>query len=230
MKRFTMLAGIALTALSSWSFAEVSPWELEAHDEDLDIKVFTREVAGSELKEFKGITHIKADVNAFVALLKDDQEATSWMHNVIEFDVKERVSDEESLVYTVNAAPWPVTNRDTYIRSIFSADENGVVTSSIKAEPDYAEVDEDYVRMPSVDGAWTFAPQADGMVEVTYQVHANPGGSLPDWLVNAIVVETPMETLTNLHEKVQEEKYQNQSFAFIENAKAQTASAALVAE
>ncbi|NVK36393.1 MAG: START domain-containing protein [Gammaproteobacteria bacterium] len=230
MKRFTLLAGIALSVLSPWSLAEVSPWELEAHDEDLDIKVFTREVEGSELKEFKGVTHIKADVNAFVALLKDDPEATSWMHNVIVFDVKERISDVENVIYTVNEAPWPVTNRDTYIRSFFSADENGVVTSSIKAEPDYAEVNEDYVRMPSIEGAWTFAPQAEGMVEVTYQVHANPGGSLPDWLVNSIVVETPMETLTNLHTKVLDEKYQNQTYAFIENAKAKPASTELVAE
>ena len=140
------------------------------------------------------------------------------MHNVIVFDVKERVSDEETLIYTVNEAPWPVTNRDTYIRSMMTADANGVVTSSIKAEPDYAEKNDDYVRMPSVNGAWTFTPQAEGMVEVVYQVHANPGGALPNWLVNSIVVETPMETLTNLHEKVQEEQYQNKTYAFIENA------------
>ena len=222
MKRLTILASAALLSLSQFSLADVSPWQLEAHDEDKDIKVFTREVAGSELKEFKGVTHIKADVNAFVALLKDDPQATSWMHNVIVFDVKERVSDEETLIYTVNEAPWPVTNRDTYIRSIMTADANGVVTSSIKAEPDYAEKNDDYVRMPSVNGAWTFTPQAEGMVEVVYQVHANPGGALPNWLVNSIVVETPMETLTNLHEKVQEEQYQNKTYAFIENAKQST--------
>lgn len=218
MKRLTILASAALLSLSQLSLADVSPWQLEAHDEDKDIKVFTREVEGSELKEFKGVTHIKASVNAFVALLKDDPQATSWMHNVIVFDVKERVSDEETVIYTVNEAPWPVTNRDTYIRSIMTADANGVVTSSIKAEPDYGDVDEDFVRMPSVDGAWTFTPQDEGIVEVVYQVHANPGGSLPDWLVNAIVVETPMETLTNLHDKVQEEQYQNKTYAFIETA------------
>jgi hypothetical protein len=216
MKRLTILVSAALLSFSQFGFADVSPWQLEAHDDDKDIKVFTREVEGSELKEFKGITHIKASVNAFVALLKDDQEATNWMHNVIVFDVKERISDEEIIVYTVNEAPWPVTDRDAYIRSIMTADANGAVTSVIKAEPDYGELDEEYVRMPSVDGAWTFTPQADGMVEVVYQVHANPGGSLPDWLVNAIVVETPMETLSNLHEKVQEVQYQNKTFSFIE--------------
>jgi hypothetical protein len=56
------------------------------------------------------------------------------------------------------------------------------------------------------------------MVEVVYQVHANPGGSLPNWMVNAIVVETPLETLLNLRDVVTNEKYQNRSFAFIEKA------------
>ena len=218
MKRLTVLASAALLSLSQLSLADVSPWQLEAHDEDKDIKVFTREVTGSELKEFKGITHIKADVSAFVALLKDDPQATSWMHNVIVFDVKDRITDEEMVIYTVNEAPWPVTNRDVYIRSTMTANANGVVTSSIKAEADYGDVNDDYVRMPSVNGHWTFTPQAEGVVEVVYQVHANPGGSLPDWLVNSIVVETPMETLTNLHEKVQEDQYQNKTYAFIDNA------------
>jgi hypothetical protein len=222
MKRLTILASAALLSLSQLSIADVSPWQLEAHDEDKDIKVFTREVEGSELKEFKGVTHIKADVNAFVALLKDDPQATSWMHNVIVFDVKDRINDEETVIYTVNEAPWPVTNRDVYIRSVMTADAHGVVTSSIKAESDYGEINEDYVRMPNVNGQWVFTPQAEGMVEVVYQAHANPGGSLPDWLVNSIVVETPMETLTNLHEKIQEEQYQNKTYAFIENAQKTT--------
>lgn len=219
MKRLILLAFAALLSFSQFTLADVSPWELEAHDEDKDIKVFTRTVEGSALKEFKGVTHLKADVNALVALLKDDQAATDWMHNVIVFDVKERLSDEEMVSYTVNEAPWPVTNRDAYVRSIMTADKNGQVVSLIKAEPDYGELDEEYVRMPSVDGSWVFTPQDNGMVEVVYQVHANPGGSLPNWLVNAIVVETPLETLRNLHDKVHEEKYQNQSFDFIEKAK-----------
>ncbi|MGR6874256.1 START domain-containing protein [Pseudomonas sp. HK3] len=222
MKRLTILASAALLSLSQLSIADVSPWQLEAHDEDKDIKVFTREVEGSELKEFKGVTHIKADVNAFVALLKDDPQATSWMHNVIVFDVKDRINDEETVIYTVNEAPWPVTNRDVYIRSVMTADAHGVVTSSIKAESDYGDINEDYVRMPNVNGQWVFTPQAEGIVEVVYQAHANPGGSLPDWLVNSIVVETPMETLTNLHEKIQEEQYQNKTYAFIENAQKTT--------
>ena len=218
MNWFKTISAAAAVCVSFSVMADVGPWELEAQDEDKGIQVYTRTVGESPLKEFKGVTEIKADVNAFVALLKDDSVATKWMHNVIEFNVIDSPSDTENLVHTINHAPWPVTNRDAYIRSIMSADKNGVVISALKAEPEYAEQNEDYIRMPALVGAWTFTPKEDGLVEVVYQVHANPGGSLPDWLVNSIVVETPMETLSNLQEIITDEKYQNQTFAFITEA------------
>lgn len=215
---FKKAAAITLMSVTSLSFAEVSPWELEAHDEDKDIKVFTRSVGESPLKEFKGVTHINAPVSAFVAVLKDTDVATDWMHNVVEFDVMEAPNETESVVYTVNKTPWPVTDRDAYVRSVMTANADGSVVSTISAAPTYKENNDDYIRMPKIAGTWTFTPQAEGVTEVTYQVHANPGGSLPTWLVNAIVVETPMNTLANLQELVVAEKYQGQSFVFMQQA------------
>jgi hypothetical protein len=218
MNWFKTITVGALVCLAIPSLAEVGPWQLEAQDEDKDIQVFTRTVGDSPLKEFKGVTHIKSDVSAFVALLQDQESATTWLHNVIEYTIIDAPSSTESLIYTVNKTPWPVTDRDAYIRSVFSADKMGAVTSTITGESDFAEDSEDFVRMPELLGAWKFTPMQDGMVEVIYQVHANPGGSLPDWLVNSIVVETPMETLANLHEVITDEKYQKQTFAFIQDA------------
>lgn len=218
MSLFKKAAAITLMSVSSFSFAEVSPWELEAHDEDKDIKVFTRSVGESPLKEFKGVTQITAPVSAFVAVLKDTDVATNWMHNVVEFDVMESPNETESVVYTVNKTPWPVTDRDAYVRSVMTANADGSVVSTISAAPTYKENNEDYIRMPELAGTWTFTPKEDGVTEVVYQVHANPGGSLPTWLVNAIVVETPMNTLSNLQELVLAEKYQGQSFVFMQQA------------
>ncbi len=219
MQWFKSVSAASALLLATISWADVGPWELQAQNEDKDIKVFTRTVGDSPLKEFKGVTHIKSDTSAFVALLSDSQASTSWMHNVVEFEVVESPSETENVVYTVNKTPWPVTNRDAYIRSIMTADANGVVISALSAEPEFKAASDDYIRMPKLLGSWKFTPQAEGMVEVVYQIHANPGGSLPDWLVNAIVVETPLNTLENLHDIIQDEKYQGQTYAFIEQAK-----------
>lgn len=217
MKRSFLLFSLMWLGCSSLSLADNTAWQLEAENEDKNIQVFTRKLEGSTLKEFKGVTKLKTDVNALVALLQDTQSATKWMHNIIEFEEKEKISEVESIVYSISETPWPVTDRDSYVRSILTVSESGVVKSTLTALPDYAPKDEDYVRMPSIKGGWVFTPLADGIVEVVYQIHADPGGSLPDWIVNSIVVETPLETLSNLHEQIQLKKYQQQTFSFIEN-------------
>ncbi|MEZ4291465.1 MAG: hypothetical protein R3E53_13375 [Myxococcota bacterium] len=37
---------------------------------------------------------------------------------------------------------------------------------------------------------------------MTFAMHLDPGGGLPDWLVNARIVGTPFEALTNLRARV----------------------------
>ena len=38
----------------------------------------------------------------------------------------------------------------------------------------------------------------DGTLKIIYTVSAEPGGKLPDWLVNSAVVDIPYNTFTNL--------------------------------
>ena len=41
-------------------------------------------------------------------------------------------------------------------------------------------------------------PKGDNLTEVTYQVHTEPGGSVPSWLANSFVVDAPFNTLSGL--------------------------------
>lgn len=228
MSWFKPVFAAASLLLASASFAAqtTGEWKEEAFEEDLDIRVYTREVANSPLKEFKGVTRVNVPTSALVALLKDSEAATEWMKDVVHYEMLEQVSETESVIYTINKAPWPVTNRDLVTRSIMSQDENKVVTVQITAEPQGKEINDDYIRIPELTGFWKFIPQENGVVEVVYQVHANPGGSLPTWLVNSIVIETPLETLTKMHDKVGLDKYQGKTYVFMQDSATQPVVAA----
>lgn len=67
----------------------------------------------------------------------------------------------------------------------------------IEAVPTYLPVREGKVRIPQANGQWKLVPSAEG-VNVTYQMHAVPGGSIPSWLANQTVVDTPYGTLKAL--------------------------------
>lgn len=211
---------LLLSSLFSFSVnAEASVWELEKEEEDINLKIFTREVEGSNLREFKGEMLIKTQLSALVALLMDSKSAPEWMHKCEKFEVIEEVDALTKVVYFINGAPWPVSDRDAVIKSTMSQDpETLVFKTEINVVNNVLAENDDYVRIPRMKGFWLFEPKEEGQVLVTYQVHANPGGSLPDWLANSVVVDTPYNTMSNMAEMLKLEKYQQAEVPMIKNA------------
>ena len=101
----------------------------------------------------------------------------------------------QSWVYSRFSPPWPVAPRDSVLQITTSLAADGTLTRRIQALPEYLPVVDGWVRVSRVDSYWTLRPRADGLVEVLYQAHTEPGGSVPSWLANSFVVDAPFETL-----------------------------------
>ena len=54
------------------------------------------------------------------------------------------------------------------------------------------------VRIPRLQAGWTVTPIAPGETEIRLDGQADPGGSIPVWVANMVVVELPEMTLKNL--------------------------------
>lgn len=175
------------------SFAQ-SDWSL-AKDAD-GIKVYVRHVVGSPLREFRGEVQLKATPEAVVKVLRDANAFRKWMPDVAASELL-KASDTEQFHYLDNKAPWPVSNRDGVYHFVYSTSGDGTVTIRVEAVPDYVPLREGKVRIPQANGQWKLVPNADG-VNVTYQMHASPGGSIPGWLADQAVVDTPYGTLKAL--------------------------------
>jgi len=211
---------LLLSSLFSFSAnAGTSAWELEEEEKDINLKIFTREVGGSNLREFKGEMLVKAQMSTIAALLLDSQSAPKWMHQCVKFEVIEQVDPLTAIVYFINGAPWPVSDRDAVVKSVMTQDpESLVLKVEIGVVDDLVPEDDDYVRIPQMKGFWLFEPKETGQILVTYQVHANPGGSLPDWLANSVVVDTPLNTMSNMAEMLKLDKYTQAVLPLIKNA------------
>ena len=59
------------------------------------------------------------------------------------------------------------------------------------------------VRITDFDVDTSYRDLGEGRTEVTYQLHSEPGGKVPDWLVNLFVDKGPVETMTRLRELVE---------------------------
>lgn len=203
-----LLIVLSLMVLPVWQ-ALASDWELAKDDKKRGIQIFLREVPGSDLKEFRGEVTVSARIQSLVALVEDTSYTPEWLHQCKAMELIEAYSPRRKLLYMVSDAPWPVTDRDSVLLSELSQDDTGQVVIDMTAVPEKFPANEDYIRIPKMHGTWTFTPEADGQVRVVYQVHAEPGGALPSWLINSVVVDNPYYSLRNMVKAVKLPRYDN---------------------
>ena len=159
---------------------------------------------------------IKASLASLIALVDDISTCPQWIDTCVEGRLLKRMSPAETYTHTINNAPWPVKDRDAVVHNRVSQDpENRNVTIHITGVPDYIPSRKGLVRVKMIKGFWKFMPMGNGLVEVVYQVHNDPGGGLPSWLVNSVVVTQPYNTLLNMKKMVSRQKYQRAHFDFI---------------
>lgn len=190
-----------------FSFTGNFAWELKKDSEG--IQVFTRQIEGSQLREFKAVTVYKGSLKSIVAVMRDPDAACSWFPDCREFKLLKVNSQFSSVGYMRIKAPFPVNDRDNITQTVLSQDKKSkAVKISITAIPNYIPETSGVVRVTKAQGYWLFTPKSENETEVVYQVHAEPGGALPDMIANSFVTESPFKALKNLKNKAKEEKYQ----------------------
>ena len=180
--------------------AHAEDWKV-AKDED-GIKVSLSEVPGSQYKAYQGVTLINAPVAKISALQEDVAGACAWIHECKTQKLLKHEGDK-SWTYTQFNTPWPVTPRDSVLLVTSNTAPDGTLTRTLEGQPTYLPEEKGFVRVAQVKGFWKLVPKSANQTEVTYQVHTEPGGSVPSWLANKFVVDAPFNTLKALKERAQ---------------------------
>jgi len=199
-QRFVFSVALLGSFFAAQTSSAEDVWSL-AKDAD-GIKVYVRKVEGSPLREFRGEAQLNSTPDKVVAVLRDANAFRQWMPDVAASELL-KATDTEQFHYLDNKAPWPVSHRDGVYHFTYSRTADGAVTVLVEALPDYMPLREGKVRIPQANGQWRLVPGTEG-VSVTYQMHASPGGSIPNWLANQTVVDTPFGTLKALRSRLEE--------------------------
>lgn len=195
MVRFTgLLLGIA--ALLMVSGAQAAQWRLVK--DEAGIQVYLQQIPGSSFQAFRGVTRIRADMPRLLALQDDVSAACAWIHACSEQKLLKNEGDL-SWAYSRFHTPWPVQPRDSILQVTTTRDADGRVTRVLHGVADYLPLQQGFVRVSKVEGFWSLTPH-EGEIEVIYEVHSEPGGSVPAWLANSFVVDAPFNTLQGLRE------------------------------
>ena len=196
--------------------AAESEWE-QKRDRD-GIQVFTRNVDGSPYDAVRSTTIVdNVRLSALVALIEDAETCPNWADRCAESYVVERVSDAESYVYTHNDMPFPVKDRDVIAHVVWTQDADSLaVEMNSEAVAGKMEEVSGRLRLQNANAKWRFEPLENGQVRIISEAHIDPGSSLPGWVTNMLLVDTPYETMKSLVAEVSNPKYQNAELSFVQ--------------
>jgi len=193
---------------------ETDGWKL-AKDKQ-GIKIYTRSLEGSKLKEFKAYTELNTSIEILAEVLMDVEHYTDWTENIKHSKLLKEISDKEIIIYSELKVPWPFDNRDAVYLDIFQWDASKrTLYVRIESLPEYLEENRGIVRIPYAKGYWKVEKTGNNKLKITIQMIVDPGGSIPAWLVNAFVVDSPFETLKGLKEVINDKKYKDIKFNFL---------------
>ena len=185
------------------------------------VRVWTVAEPGEPLRGFRAVTTVRSSLSALVSLLMDTNAAPRWIYRTRRIDVLR--CDEAAGTFVVLAEMdfWPLANRDVVVEGHVTQDPAtlGVTIDSRSVSLASAPPREGRVRMPAMRGRWEFRPLGGGMVEVTMTGHADPGGHIPDFLVNLMIKETPYQTLLGMRRVIAAPAYQQSRYAGIREPK-----------
>jgi hypothetical protein len=194
----------AALVLGIWAcgwVAHAGGWE--KIDEADGVKVFSKELPNSPLVAFRGEALIPAPLEKLLWVLADNQHRTDWVDRLEKSVVLEKVSDYEFVLYQHFGLPFPISDRDYVYRGRAVRGKDGAVILLMQSEShSKAPKESAGVRANLIRSKYVLIPQGKDSTKVVVEIHTDPRGMIPTWLVNLIQESWPMKTLTALRAQV----------------------------
>ena len=178
-------------------------WE-EVHSDKL-VTIYTAPVEGFRVKAFRAVSVYDATLQQMVAVLTDLDHFPDWLDGTVEAKVLENKGKRQQLCYYVNNFPYPFKDREGIILQSITEMDNGEVSVSVEALRDANLINQKLVGVRHFHGGWIVREVAEQgssgrpKVELTYQIHFDPAGNVPRWVVNLLLIDSPKKSMKNLH-------------------------------
>ena len=184
-----------LFLINSFFLFSQSDWELEKNQDG--IKIHTRKKAGLSIKEYKATMFVKSSKERLLQTIINGDSLHYWTYKTDESKLLKKESDSIYYVYMYNDFPWPVKNRDHISKLTITYPNKTSIKVKIESAPNYIKEKKDILRVDVFSGYWLFEEKENGVL-VTQLLVGDPGGYLPNFIVNSMLVKAPFNTFLNL--------------------------------
>jgi hypothetical protein len=197
-----VLAAMGVAVPGPTAAADASGWETLRRDDGIVVQ--RKEVAGSSFVAFRGEGDINAPLLLVGSVIVDVAHSRQWVDSVVESHVLRRVTDTEYITYAHIGTPVTMSDREFVTDVVLSADvASKTLAIRMHSVDDPAAPRTDYVRGNLSDGSWILTSIDGGSrTHVAAEIHADPRGSIPAWIVNLFQKNWGYNTLMSLRKQV----------------------------
>lgn len=190
---FTLMISYTVAA-QSWDFIK----------ETEDIKIYTRIEAGMSLKSYRGVTDINAPAEKIFALMEDINNTDWWDKKLNHIKVLLYEKGKRAQYHMMYDLPWPVHDRDLCVDVSITFDQltgerriNAVSLNGVIPE------NNGMVRIKDYRQTWTIVPASNEMSHIVLEGFVDPAGTIPDWISNMLIIESPIKAISGLREALE---------------------------
>lgn len=206
MKYLILLLVIITPVVTTFADSE---WELVTNNQG--IKVWTREKAGSAVKEVMTSGAVDAPSWRVLKVVTDLDGYANFMPHTKESRILEKEGNE-ALFYT-RVAPPLISDRDYTLKIVstrIEGRERDFLIRFEQANDRGPATIKGVVRVDVVRGYWQLETKNEGATLLTYYVFTEPGGSVPDGLANKANVQSVPAIIKAVRERVLLKQYECQ--------------------
>ncbi len=201
--KFTILKTFFFVLCSAFASAAFTQYNWKLSKDKDGIRVYQSDVQHSNFKSIKVECTMEGNYDKLMAVISDLGHQKDWVYNNKTSYMLKSISPLEYYYYAETSLPWPMSNRDAAIHLKMNKDSlNRFLKINAVSVPNYTPEKSGKVRVPRSDISWYVTMPTPKTISIVYIFEAEPGGSLPAWLVNMFADKAPYESFKKLSEKL----------------------------
>ena len=198
MKKLRALPGFLLLALSTTQAAPAGWKKVDTED---GVTVYEKDVG--EMVAFRGEGQVTAPIGKLLYVIEDSAHWKEWIENFDKGHLIEKKADFHKIFYQAFDSPFPASDRDIVYEARTRRDATtGKVYVDMRSVLHPKAPKTVGVRVNLKYTRYEITPLKEGRLHVVLETLSNPGGSLPDFLVNWAQRDYPVKLFQGLRKQV----------------------------
>jgi len=195
-----MILYILLVFFFTLENSDTKSWTIKTNEPNY--RVLVRESDNNGIKEIKIVHRFKGNFKKLVLVMNDIKTNEKLFNNCTKANLLKQLDAHSSYQYFYFKMPITVADRDIISKVTIYHTDSSYSLISHATDSKLVSKNADVIRIHKANTSWQFRKIGNGEITMEYYASADPGGSIPKWLVNALAIRESKISIEKLKKMI----------------------------